>query len=94
MDSAADPAAPARLTERDASGAPRLVAGAAPDDALARLAAYEDLRAELSARLAGTLAQVGELRAAGKVKTVTYRQLAANRATLRELLGYFEDRGL
>lgn len=50
-----------------------------------RLAAYDAFAAETRAELARTDERMGELRAAGKVKTATYRQLFAARLTLKEI---------
>lgn len=87
-------AAPVRLTARDGAGAARLAAGADPEQVLARLATFEDLADGLRASLAQTCAQLEDLRVQGKVKTVTYRQLSANRATLKETVALFEEQGL
>ena len=92
MDSMANP--PARLTDRDDAGRARLVQGASESEALERLAAYEELAAGLRSQLADTTARADALRAEGKVKTVTYRQLTANKVSLKEMLAHFSDRGL
>lgn len=85
---------PARCTRRLASGEASLCEGVLPADAWERLAAYEDLAQHLRDRSQELDAQIDELRRAGKVKTVTYRQLVGTRMALREMLGYYEDRHL
>lgn len=83
-----------RLTVRGEAGAV-LVAGDTPmEDVLERLASFEDLVDDVYGRYADTLARIDSLRAAGKVKTVTYRQLTSNKVSLKETLDLFEERGL
>lgn len=65
-----------------------------PAQAWERLAAYEDLAQYLRDRSRELDGQIDGLRAAGKVKTVTYRQLVGTRMALREMLGYYEERSL
>lgn len=59
-----------------------------------RLARFEKLLAELVAEQADVLATLDALRAQGKVKTATYRQLTARKLTLKSILGQFEEHGL
>lgn len=59
-----------------------------------RLAAYEAFAADVRSELERASARMEELRAAGKVKTATYRQLFANRATLRDIERRLVERGL
>ena len=87
-------ARPPRCTCRTPQGAAELCEGIGPDQALERLAAYEDLADFLHGRLKELDEQIEALRAAGKVKTVTYRQLTGTRMALREMLEHYEDRGL
>lgn len=63
------------------------------DDA-ARLAAYDAFAADVRDELAATISCMGELAAAGKVKTATYRQLFAARVTLKEIDARLRERGL
>ena len=84
----------ARCTQRARDGSAMLVAGVDASQACERLAAHEDLLDALHARLAGVGSQIAALRAAGKIKTVTYQQLVGTKMTLREMLGYYEERGL
>ena len=59
-----------------------------------RLAAYDTFAAEVRAESAQVQARMDELRAAGKVKTATYRQLFASRITLKEIVSRLEAHGL
>ena len=63
------------------------------DDA-ARLAAYDELAAGVRDELEATKARRGELAAAGRAKSATYRQLFAARVTLREIDARLRERGL
>ncbi len=59
-----------------------------------RLAAYDAFAAGVRAELAETEARMDVLRAAGKVKTATYRQLFAGRLTLKDIDRRLSERGL
>lgn len=59
-----------------------------------RLVAYDAFAADARAELARTDERMGELRAAGKVKTATYRQLFAARLTLKEIDRRLAEHGL
>lgn len=59
-----------------------------------RLAAYDAFAADVRLELERTAGRMDELRAAGQVKTATYRQLFANRATLRGIDRRLAERGL
>lgn len=59
-----------------------------------RLRAYDAFADEVRAELAATESRMAELRDAGKVKTATYRQLFAQRLTLKEIVRRLEDHGL
>lgn len=59
-----------------------------------RLAAYEQFASDVRAELAGTAARMDELHAQGKVKSATYRQLFAIRATLKDIDRRLAERGL
>ncbi len=50
-----------------------------------RLAAYEQFAADVRREYADVEAQMDELKAQGKVKTATYRQLFATRITLKDI---------
>ena len=63
------------------------------DDA-ARLAAYDEFAAGVRDELEATKARMGELAAAGRVKSATYRQLFAARVTLGEIDARLRERGL
>ena len=59
----------------------------------ARLAAYEAFAAA-RAELADVTARMDGLKAAGKVKSATYRQLFATRVTLKDIDRRLRERGL
>ncbi len=59
-----------------------------------RLAAYDAFADSVREENAQVQQRLEELRAAGKVKTATYRQLFALRITLKEIVGRLEERGL
>lgn len=59
-----------------------------------RLEAYDAFAREAREELARTTARMDELRAADKVKTATYRQLFANRITLKEIDARLAEKGL
>ena len=59
-----------------------------------RLTAFEAVLNAVEAQYADTAAQMEKLKAAGRVKSATYRQLFARRMTLREMLTLFEVHGL
>lgn len=59
-----------------------------------RLAAYEGFSADVRTELARTAERMEGLRAQGKVKTATYRQLFAARATLKDIDRRLSERGL
>lgn len=67
---------------------------ASPTSALERLEAFEAFARDVRAELAGTSARMEALRAEGKVRTATYRQLFASRATLRDIDARLTERGL
>lgn len=50
-----------------------------------RLAAYEQFAADVRREYADVEARMDELKAQGKVKTATYRQLFATRVTLKDI---------
>lgn len=59
-----------------------------------RLRAFEAFARDVRGELADTTARMEALRAQGKAKTATYRQLFANRVTLREVDARLAERGL
>lgn len=66
----------------------------APETAAERLEAFEALAAEVRAELAAAEDRMVGLRAQGKVKTATYRQLFASRSMLRDICRRLDERGL
>ena len=60
----------------------------------ARLEAYDRFARGVRDDLARTCAQMDELRAQDKVWTATYRQLFANRVTLKEIDARLAEHGL
>lgn len=59
-----------------------------------RLEAFEAFTRDVRDELEQTNARMEELRVAGRVKTVTYRQLFALRMTLKDIDRRLEERGL
>ena len=59
-----------------------------------RLAAFDGFAAEVRAELADVAARMDALRAENKVKTATYRQLFAERITLKDIDRRLAERGL
>ncbi|MEE1273089.1 MAG: hypothetical protein UHI81_01160 [Olegusella sp.] len=59
-----------------------------------RLAAFEEVLAEVRAEYDRTVAEMARLREAGKVRTVTYRQLTAAKLRLAEALDLYREHGL
>lgn len=59
-----------------------------------RLAAYDAFARDAREELAGCNARMETLRAEGKTKIATYRQLFANRMTLTDIVRRLEDHGL
>ncbi len=83
-----------RLTVTDAGGACRPAEGAGMDEIVGRLAKFEQLRDALEQELEKTAGELEKLRAQGRQKTVTYRQLLAGKLELMNLIGRFEFYGL
>lgn len=75
-------------------GGDELRCGAERGDELRRLEAFEAFAASVREDLADASARMDGLRAAGKVKSATYRQLFAIRSTLREIDRRLRDCGL
>ena len=59
-----------------------------------RLAAVEAVLAEVRTDYDRTVAEMAKLRDAGKVRTVTYRQLMAAKLRLAETLALYREHGL
>lgn len=78
----------------DAVRGDELCCGAERGDELRRLEAFEAFVASAREDLADASARMDGLRAAGKVKSATYRQLFAIRSTLREVDRRLRDYGL
>ena len=82
-----------RYTIKSPNGAAR-VAEADLQDALRRLAAFEDAYEELTASRAAGAAEMDRLKAAGKEKTVRYRELFAQKLMNSQTLALFERHGV
>jgi len=59
-----------------------------------RLAAFERMYADVLKEQKEVLERLDALRAAGKQKGATYRQLLAQKLTLRDLIGRFDIYGI
>lgn len=59
-----------------------------------RLKAFEDMLAAILRQYGDTTEKMAELKAEGKEKTVTYRQLFANKLQLQAMLSYYRAYGL
>ena len=59
-----------------------------------RLAAYDRLYRELLAERDGVAAKMDALRAEGRTKTATYRQLLTDKLTLQNFIGRFAAYGI
>lgn len=59
-----------------------------------RLAAFETMLADIQKQAATEAAQMEALKAAGKEKTVTFKQLLANRLTYKLILDKYREYGL
>ncbi len=58
------------------------------------LAAFIEMREAVKAEFEAAVRQLGGLRAEGKVKTATYKQLFARKMTLSSMLDIYKDFGL
>ncbi len=63
-------------------------------EVIAKLAAFEDFFDELMQRQEATLKEMERLRAAGKVKTTTFRQLVAIKLTNEQVLDLLRTFGI
>ena len=59
-----------------------------------RLKAFEDMLAAILKQYDDTTEKMAKLKADGKEKTVTYRQLFANKLQLQAMLSYYQTYGL
>lgn len=59
-----------------------------------RLKAFEDMLAAILKQYDDTTEKMAKLKAEGKEKTVTYRQLFANKLQLQAMLSYYRTYGL
>ena len=59
-----------------------------------RLEAFEKMLADIQRQYIGVTAKMAELKAQGREKTVTYRQLMANKLRYQEMLSLYEIYGL
>ncbi|MBS5450514.1 MAG: hypothetical protein KHY83_06465 [Coriobacteriia bacterium] len=83
-----------RLTSRGADGSYATVSDATSSAFLDRLGRHEDVLEALRAEYDDALAKIERLRVEGRVHTATYRQLVANRITLKSVLERYADAGL
>lgn len=67
---------------------------AAQTDGAARLEQFEAMLAAVQAQYADATAQMERLKAAGRVKSATYRQLFAKKLNLQDMLTFYEVYGL
>lgn len=59
-----------------------------------RLEAFEKMLADVLSRYDSTTEKMAELKASGKEKTATYRQLFADKLQLQAMLSYYRTYGL
>ena len=59
-----------------------------------RLAAFEKMLAAVQANYASTVSKMVQLKAAGKEKSATYRQLMGNKLELQNMLSMYQIYGL
>ena len=59
-----------------------------------RLTAFEEMLAAILRQYDDTAEKMANLKAEGKDKTVTYRQLFANKLQLQAMLSYYQTYGL
>ena len=59
-----------------------------------RLKAFEDMLKTILSQYDSTVENMAKLKAEGKEKTVTYRQLFANKLQLQTMLSYYRTYGL
>ncbi len=59
-----------------------------------RMKAFEDMLASICKQYDNTTEKMAKFKAKGKEKTVTYRQLFANKLQLQAMLSYYQTYGL
>ena len=59
-----------------------------------RLTAFEAMLSAVEAQYADTAAQMEKLKAAGRAKSATYRQLFAKKLNLQDMLTFYEVYGI
>ena len=59
-----------------------------------RLNAFEDMLKAILSQYDSTVEKMSKLKAEGKEKTVTYRQLFANKLQLQAMMSYYRTYGL
>ena len=59
-----------------------------------RLAAFEAMLADVEGQYRETEARMADLKARGRERSATYRQLLGNKMTLRQFLSLYESHGL
>ena len=59
-----------------------------------RMKAFEDMLKAVLSQYDSTVEKMAKLKAEGKEKTVTYRQLFANKLQLQAMLSYYRTYGL
>ena len=59
-----------------------------------RLKAFEDMHAAIRKQYDDTTEKMAKLKVEGKEKTVTYRQLFANKLQIQAMLSYYRTYGL
>ncbi len=82
-----------RLTSRNADGSASVDPGCV-EEAIRRLAAYEDMHDDLEARLADLEEQIEERKAAGTLNAATGNQLIAQKVALKTTMGMFDIYGI
>lgn len=82
-----------RITERAEDGSVKL-SGATIEEALARLASYEDMHDAIEQQLAVAEEKLEERKAAGTLRGAAGNQLLAQKVALKTTLGMFEIYGI
>lgn len=82
-----------RLTTRAEDGSASVDA-ARTDEAIARLAAYEDMHDDLDARLADLEERIEALKREGRIKGSSGNQLIAQKVALKTTMGMFDLYGI
>ena len=63
-------------------------------EAMSRLAAFEDIYEDLANSIAAIQAELGKLKAAGKEKTVRYKELFGQKLVNNRIMDLFERHGI